>query len=682
MNSTSNLELVTCLLGKGAASTLIGTTQSGKSTFVGMLAKNSGVAQLLVTREASGKGSTTLTEIIATDHPDLPENTLFVYLVLRRLTQHDISDDNKMLGGILFSAVKEYSRSLDHQAYRGKIESALNSALQNPENTRLEYKLRELVNDDTAKQRMLEILLSFNLEKLSGFYNQVTAAHPKKAAESLSHFTELLVKSNAFATEVDSFWDFCTRFVNQEAEMLRVRLLEHGAESNATPDRTTLCVALTKDDVDSDITKLLLSSENQSKEYLFRSMSLVFRGADSLFSDENSDGLVISEIADRKIRCFRVLDTEGLFHETTAAVIDETERVFDILAQEGSSRIILTINADISGTVKNGYEVIRRMMTDAKRDIEIYPLFTHYDVRMRSASKEGRYRFSMTQDQPIDWEDIMQIVDAEQDTFLKDLDHILTSSEAKHKPVILGCCRAALALDMDDAMEAMLFHAGITYYEAVRKLVSAMLKRQSICGNRFRVLEKAYQCAGFRLDSVPPQSVNTLFTNISQCKDKKLYASTVRACVRKWNNCGDAHHSRVSSNTCGFENISTDFVPEIRNLGVKLLPNISFDLTAALSVSDDAHAFTESLMQHLKKNQNFGREVAELIGQEAYDCGFKKGDGFAFQYERLNDMFSYVTERFFPADKIRISPQLEKKLNDALTMCVRNFIDTNCVVVY
>jgi hypothetical protein len=92
--------------------------------------------------------------------------------------------------------------------------------------------------------------------------------------------------------------------------------------------------------------------------------------------------------------------------------------------------------------------------------------------------------------------------------------------------------------------------------------------------------------------------------------------------------------------------------------------------------------FVIDLMTFLLTQQNVGREVAKLIGKEAYTEGFIRGEEFKYQYERFIDMLQYVQNNYFSTDTINFTQKFEYCLIEAVKNCIRDFVDAKCIIVY
>lgn len=677
-----NTEIIKSLLGKGDSTLFTGTTESGKSTATEVLAKSPIVQEFLSVREANGKGGTLPVEIVATDNRTIPEDSLFMKAVLQAKTIGDCNDDNEFLGNVIYSGIKDYARNSDEKVYKNKIIKTICNAIAHPANESLAYKIKEMSDDDLSK--VVELVMRFPLDTIGGIYREMLARNTKKGQHGVRIFIELLSARSELSSLVEEFWDIVVEIVNREIKTLHDDLLNAGAVfENVSEGVDVFYIELTENDIGNDITSTLLKSEYGSKEYLLSDVSLVFRGDDFLFSDVNSDHLIVSERDGEPIKCFRVIDTQGLFHETGVVAREEAERIIDMLSEFHCGRLILLISSNVTNTVKDGYEAIRLMLQEAKRDIEVYPIFTHVDESVKTSSHQNRTsKFSRSKSN-IDWEKVTENVLKEQDDFINDLKGILSESTEKRKPTIVSVHRAAILSDPDSTMEDVLERRKITYPDALKGLVHDMLAQQAKQNTRVRVTEEAYTCATIDFSGVGKQDISSLYQNlVVDCKGKRLYASTVRACDRKWRWAGNVHVSNVIANDYGYVNIETKFVQEIRNYAMTFKSRIKFNVDKCVPNEANREDFINSLNGYLLVNQNFGREMAKLIAQEAYRQGFEKNKGFAYQYERFEEMLQYTQDIYFNASSINPSDVIINCLNHALAICIRNYIDTRCIVVY
>ena len=675
------LDAIKKVEGKGEPIISVGTTGSGKSALDEACAMHEATQHLLSLRVSSGKGSTATSSIIATDYKEIPEDKLIVTASLIFKTAAEFSDDNELLGNIIYEAAKNFSKNHDENQYKAKLKTVFNSSLQQPANDSLAYKIKDL--NDNKKTELVNILSSFPVQDVMNIFNEASSRNTKKGQKGSQIFTELLSSKDSFKEAIQNFWSFIEQFLKQELDALKNELDASGAYIEKIQNENYRFIAiLGEEDYDNPLVSKLLRSENGSKEYLLSDISLIFRGANYVFDFPDKDFLTVSEIDDTKIRCVRIIDTQGLFHTTGVKVKDESERIIDLLTEFHTNRLILVVNSFINDTVKNGYEAICTMLQEVNRDIDIYFFFTHWDEYLKNfgAQSSSGSRFSRRSE--IDWKEKFLVAVSEQNDIENLFRNAIKSNTSKRTPQIIGCYRAAILSDSTNKMEDILEENGICYPSALKALFSDLVRNEAQRGHRFRVISSVDDCVDIDSSKLSAQNISALYENLLDCKDLKLYASTVRACVRKWTESGTIHNSFVAANEYGFQNIKTIFVQEIRNYSHQFLKSLSFDVSLLLSDSTDEHAFIEEMMAYFSANQKFGREVAKLIGKYAYEQGFCKDKTFKYQYARFTDMLQYAQDSYFMAKYIPCTETFKFCILEAAKKCVRNFVDSRCVVVY
>lgn len=674
---------IAAVQGKGNPIVTSGTTESGKSTMMAALAKNSEVQELLSIREADGKGSLSEVEVIATDYEGIPENKLVVVAKLSRKTIADCNDDNDFLGNILYSAAKDYSKNPNIEVYKNKVIKTLQNGLNHPTNESLAYKIKDMSDSDF--DTVAEIINGFTIDNVMNIYNEMMAKNPKKGQNGVKIFTELLSSKPVFTNLIEAFWETIVDLVNCDVTTLREDLSKNGASVEEDSEGNAhFIIALGEGDKDSSITKTLLKSEEGSKEYLLSDISLIFRGANYIFDVKNSDLLIVSEHDGKPIRCLHLIDTQGLFHAVGVKAKEESERIIDMLSEYHSNKLILVINSYITDTVKDGYESIRIMLQDASRDVEMYLLYTHWDEYLKTYSQQSGDSGKFSRGRAsIDWKQKTDDAISEQNNLISSFKDSLSSNSAKKKPRLINIYRAAILTDPESRMEDELEEREFVYQNALKHLIEDVLCEQAKLGPRPRVIEGIEQCITFDLTNASKQDISSLYNNLVQdCKGLKLYASTVRACNRHWCNFGEKHKSFVVANVHGFSNIETNFVQEIRNYTMTYRNRLRIDTANFVPDASEGNKFCDDLVRYLTNNQSLGREVAELIGNEAYKNGFEKNKGFSYQYNRFQDMLEYTQNVYFNAPSISPTAKFVDCLNQAAQNCVKDFVDANCIVVY
>lgn len=680
--SNEVMEAISRVEGKGDPIIAAGTTGSGKSAVEEASASHPVTQALLGIREASGKGSITKASTIATDYEMIPEDKLIILAELHRKTIAECGDDNELLGNVLYSGAKDYSKNPDESLYKTKLTKALRNLLEHPANDSLGYKLKDI--DETKYDALMEVILKFDLSQVMIVYNEMRAKTSKKGQKGIRIFIELLSSRESFQELVAEFWDLAIDFINQEVEELRGRLERNGAIVKVkTEGGYKFTALLGEEDLDSEMAEILLKSEEGSKEYLLSNVSLIYRGADYIFDVGNKEALTVAEIGDTKIHCIRIIDTQGLFHSTGVKAKDESERIVDLLSEFHSTKLLLVVNSFITDTVKDGYDAISMMLQEANRDIEVYLLFTHWDEYLKSFANQSGTVSRFSRRSSIDWTEKYKEASSEQQRVVDRFHAAVNDNTSKKKPKMIGVYRAAILSEDGNKMEDILDDEGIQYPNALNLLFTDMVKRATVNGERYRVMEGIDKSVSIDSSKFGKQNISALYVNlVNECKNLKLYASTVRACNRKWMNAGDVHESNVVANDYGFQNISTKFVQEIRNYAMNYAKKLNIDAKAYLPEGENEEKFLTDLMLYLTAQQNLGREVAKIIGNESYSEGFERAKEFKYQYQHFTDMIQYAQDNYFIADTIYFTDKFKNCLIKAAEKCIQDFVDSKCIVVY
>lgn len=680
--SNEVMEAIGRVEGKGDPIVAAGTTGSGKSAVEEASASHPVAQTLLGIREASGKGSVTKASTIATDYEMIPEDKLVMLAELHPKTIAECSDDNELLGNVLYSGAKDYFKNPDENLYKTKLAKALTNLLEHPANDSLGYKLKDIGDD--KYDELIEVILKFDISQVMIIYNEMLAKTSKKGQKGVRVFIELLSSRESFREIVAEFWKLVIGFINQEVQELCDKLESNGAVVEVKLEGGYKFTALLgEDDIDSEIAEILLKSEEGSKEYLLSNVSLIYRGADYIFDVGNKDALTVAEIGDTKIHCIRIIDTQGLFHSTGVKVKDESERIVDLLSEFHSTKLLLVVNSFVTDTVKDGYDAISMMLQEVNRDIEIYILFTHWDEYLKSFANQSGTVSRFSRRSSIDWSEKYKEAFYEQQKVVDRFNAVVNDNTSKKKPKIIDVYRAAILSEDGNKMEDVLDYEGVQYPDALNLFFTDLVKQATINGNKYRVVEGLEESVSIDSSKFGKQNISSLYSNlVNECKNLKLYASTVRACNRKWINAGNVHEAHVVANDYGFQTITTKFVQEIRNYAMNFVKKLDVDAKTYLPNQGDEEQFIADLMAYLTAQQNVGREVAKMIGSESYSEGFVRAKEFKYQYERFTDMIQYAQDNYFIADTIYFTEKFENCLIEAAKKCIRDFVDSKCIVVY
>lgn len=673
--------------GKGDPILLIGATGSGKSAFLTECAKTDIVKCLLSMRESEGKGSRIPTTVCVTDHKDIPDDCLIMTADVCYQTPADCGDDNNFLGNLLYTAAKEYERSAEEEKYRAKLSNTMTHTLDHPANDSLAYKLKDM--DGAQRKKLLELLSRFAVDDVMALYHEMQAKDTKKGQDGLKIFIDLLSNREKLKPLITEFWDAAVAYINREAEELCRELSDAGARVNEISERSYhFTVVLGADDAPtsdgqsgSALACTLLKSEDSSKEHLLSNVMLIYRGADRMFEVPHKGTLTVAEADGNQIHCVKFVDTQGLFHSTGSQITGESERIIDLLSQYHSNRLLLATNSEVYNTTKDGYEAVTTTLQSVNRDIEIYVLFTRWDAYLKvTANRTGTGgRFGPRNS--IDWEALLLLALEQQSKIVEQYTNALALNTSKKKPRIVGVYRSALLSDPESKMEDVLARHKISYEHAIPAFLSDLAAQIAAKGPKYRVAEGIAEKVTLDTSASGEQSIPALYNNLARCTGAKLYASTVRACIRKWCDSGNVHKSVVFANSHGFQNINTYFVQEIRNYAMLYVKKMLFQFDGFLANEEDAAAFQEDLLKYLTAQQNLGRQVARILGQEAYTEGFEKCKGF-LQYQKFEAMLQYLLDTYFTGPSIPLTPKFEECLIRAAQACISNFIDAKCIVVY
>lgn len=674
--------------GKGNPILLIGATGSGKSVVITECAKGGPVQRLLSERESEGKGSLIPTTVCVTDHKDIPDNCLVMAADVRYQTPAGCGDDNNFLGNLLYTAAKEYDRSSEKEKYNAKLSNAMTAALEHPANDSLAYKLKDM--DEEQRKQLLNILMKFEIDDVMAVYYEMRATNTKKGQEGLEIFIKLLSTRETLSDRITDFWKAAVDYINSEAEELRHELEEAGAYVNEISEEGYHFVAVLGEDEVAALDRndgnaiacTLLRSEDGSKEHLLSNVSLIYRGTDHMFEVPHKDTLTVAEAGGNQIHCVKFIDTQGLFHSTGLQIADESERIIDLLSEYHSNRLLLVTNSEVYNTTKDGYEAVTTTLQAVNRDIEIYTMFTHWDTYLKGIANQTGAGGRFGQRNSIDWEEKFPQAVEQQGKVVERFNTALTLNTSQKKPRMIGVYRAALLSDSESKMEDVLEQHKVSYRHAISAFMSDLTAQIATKGPKYRVTEGAAEKVTLNPPVSGQQSIPALYNNLVACKGLKLYASTVRACIRKWCESGNIHKSAVMANNYGFQNINTYFVQEIRNYAMLYVKKIHLQFDGFLPNEADTAAFQEDLLKDLTAQQNLGRQVARILGQEAYREGFEQRKGFRYQYQRFEDMLQYLQNTYFMSPSIPLTPRFEECLIQAAQKCIANFIDAKCVVVY
>lgn len=689
-----SVETVMDLESKGEAVVLAGETQAGKSSFIETAAESTSVMNLLATREAEGKGTTANTIISITDCEGIPEDKLVVTGRLEPKNLADISDDNETFGSILYSVAKFDDKNPNNPMLRReKCISALNHALKDASNESLPYMFRGSFESGSGelKDEFIDLLLALDSSKLNLIYNEAIEAK-KKGQKTVAKFTNLVSNCEDFSEFIKKLWDLALKIVNNELNKFREEIKASGAYFYN--DDTRFIVALGNEDIGSKLAVDLLKSEKGSKEYLISDLHLIFRGSDDYL---NSNQFTVTQITAENgtttnVHCIRLIDTKGLFHAPGVTIKSEAERIEDILSEYHSSKMIIIKNSFISDTSKDSAIALSTFLRDAGRNIDVAILFTHWDQYLESYGKHGMANKFIKPTTRIDWYQKFAEAERDQNELIEYFNQSVRENENKRKPCIIGVYQAAMINDSESTRDMVLDKHDFYYTTAMQKIFEDFAANDKKRGPKFKVkgsvidafskspADASGESQFFTIGKEGTLDISNLYMNLIECKDKKLYAATVRACVRKWCKIGNEHISDVASNDYGFMNIKTSFVTYIRNIGRnQMLNQTEFNVTYLLD--DENPDFLNELKRFC--SDTVGRKLAIILGDDAYRNGYCKtlNMSFPYLYKRFQSMLEYAHTKYFGKKQIDKN-NLISAFEAALKSCIIEFIDTKCIVVY
>lgn len=665
---------------KGEPVALIGAVGSGKSTVIESLALNEGVQSLLSLRETQVKGSVSQTNIVITDFSEIPEDCLIVTAKLRSRTAIDLVDDNVLLGKIIYSAFKK-TQSGNKEDYRKNLAKQLERELEHPANDTLAYLLQKIKKED--KTKLLNAIGNLPFEKIGFLYSEAFVKNNNSSKNADLIFSYLLTKSKECQEGIEAFWEIVLELVNKGYEALKLKLekyklvLEDSSgkmcEFIAVFDKDTM-----EDDAEMEIANALLNPA-YSQEYLLEDTTLIFRGRESLFKADGDFFTVLEkEDGEEKIHCIRLIDTMGLFHVTEATSNNEISRIIDILTGYHCNKMIFVMSAENSDITQKTEDALYKFLTDVNRDFSIYFLYTHWDSYLYSCSINHRTISKFNANRlKSDWSEIYNDAKDLLHRRARLLDFALKTNDSKRKPMIKRFYHAAVVSEVD-VIRTTLENNNVLYSEACNNIIMDMVSdTKEEIKYRVKRLDKDY-CATI---GKKKNGLDSLYQNLIECKDKKLYPAIVRACVNKWRNYGAVYESHILQNDYGYENITTTFVQEIRNYFLSLLKNVSSPDYADILVDPSQNEkFREDLMKYFTSNQNLGRKATKLIAKDAFEHEYKADKKYLNEF--FHDMLQFTQENYFPSKDIACTFKSEECLYKAMDECMHDFINERCTVVY
>lgn len=570
-------------------------------------------------------------------------------------------------------------KKLDPTAYEKKVREQLDKELGATEkgknssaidNTTLAYKLRDISGE--WKGELLGSLLAFQPEDLLPNFQE---SRTKTGKDDFDGFKNLIRKNMRLQELIGHFWDVVVRYLNDSLKRLEQELIAEGAEIHESGNAKEFFVVLDERSIEKPLVRSPLVSECGSKEYFLNDFTLIFRGYPDMFPENDCRYLTVLEREGRAIHCWKFIDTQGLFHVQKATSYTEATRIQDMLAGSHSYRMILILDSRISDTSKNGDGAISRLLSDINANLELYFIYTHWDLYLKDFQHKVPYSpVGRPRREKVNWDKRFEEKKSLQKQRHEGFQESLSRNGNKRRPSICGQVSSAILNDQESPAETLLEKENITDKKSLTALLGEILKKERESGQKFRVTKDLEGCFTLNTGGLGVVSIKALYKNLNACKTGRLYASTVRACVRKWRYIDDVHKSDV---------IETAFVQEIRNLVQNfLVKRLEFDLTPYLCEPSDADQASKALTKVM--TGSLGCEVAKEIGERAYHGGFEQpipGTPFPYQYERLHHMFEYTQEHFFNTEDVSLSQEFQEILQVCVKNCLKLFVDENCILV-
>lgn len=696
--------LVRMLAEKGEPIVLVGAGSTGKSTSISALAKTETVQRLLSERETTKRGNAIPMSIMVTDFSLLLEDALLISGELCKHTAATNSDDNALLGLILYyvarDCVGKEADDRDVKVYRRAIENAISLAKDNKWSCVIKNILRGEVNKSLT---FVEILMEFPMEEIMLLYYESQYGTAKQMVVAAKRLEELILKRSSLKKIVEKYWEFLFEDRNQEVNYLIEQLKDRGtvtdSSTNGQDSNIKFMVQLDKRDIGSELVRKLLRNKEEGDVPILSNAMLIFRGRESLFDmkPEQADYYTVIEdpntkmpnVEKRKIMAMRIVETIGLFHDEQSTIQEEAERIIDLLSQYHSNKLIVTVNSNVTSVTKRGYEAVYMMLSTVMREVEVSVLYTHWDEVMNQfvEHRVKAYDRFLPISQPVEWEEI-DYVDAinkqkeNGDTIFREC---CIKNRGRKPPTIVGFYRAGMLLGINGEMDKWLFNSRMTYPDAFCSIFEdwaelGVKKNDMKYKVRPTLSEMEENLTGtYRSKRM---SIPSLYHNLLECKRQVREPAMIQECIHKWCKMGLEYNEESGE-------VQTIFVREIRNYAQALYtsgfykPSQDYDIYLAAK-EERTEEFAKDIELYLK--QHIGREVAKVIGERAAKVGidYEVDEKLKCrnQCEFFHGMLQYTQENFFYAPQIDVTEQFEKCFDQAINNCVKNFVDLKCIGVY
>jgi hypothetical protein len=647
------------------------------------MAESDTVCNYLIMREASGKGSLIDTEIVISDAQTLDVDKLYVAGTVNPVTPAFLAnDDNAFIGKILYSGALELQRNGNRNGnYEEKLRKAYDNEIKSPANNSLAYKIMAMTQEQ--QEQIVEKLKDFEKDQILQLYNEAKSlekARNKKGQFARSQFIEALSRDDKLGMSINNFYKKVSDCLNEEIDNFRSKIEDWATIEEETAENWQFYLALGAD-TDQEIAEYLLKSEAGSREYLFSSLSLTFRGASWLFDHDEVNALNVGETDGVPFRALRLIDTMGLFHDTGVTKEDECDHIIDILSNYHTKFLLFAYNMDIDVTVKNALETMREFLRTAKFNTSVITLVTKLDLflasNMNPSRGTGRFEFKQqsAEERQNQAERAYNMAVALQSSYERSFRDDLSGNDNKHKPDYVGQILYGLP-GSDAIVDGLLQKKQRMYKESVQSFVE-LLCQQVSKKPKIRVINPDDILQNHSLKQ-GPRNVDAIIQSLVDCKNLKLYASTVAAANRKWP-LELIHKSVVMANDWGYVNIETKFVYPMGNYGRDLLDNITLNAKCFATAADRA-AF-EAAFQTEKTR--LGKLFVAEVYRDVYQRGFLANPTvYMPQYKRFQKMLDLTIRDYFPQTPISPTTSAQDCVIRAIRKLISDIVDYQCIVVY
>ena len=686
------IKLLSNLIEKGDPIVIIGISGSGKSTFIVQTANSQSVRKILRRRLAHGKGTLCDTKIIVSDYDGLPNDAIILTGQLKKYTGLDVNQENKLLGWIVYMAIKDYykdnNNSEDYKtfAYTENLLKYLKEKIERSENDTTEFQLKN-AGDETLKL-IIEPLYSMDIRFLGSLYeeNLNDIIKSKSTETKIKSFTDLLVRRASSDEKlkicIQQFWENIAEHINYNIRCIKDKIDTYNLIHDYTPnikDDNTIELIVTENDINNEMVDGFLNGEKKGNELYVDDLTIIYKN-NEMFSNNDMNKFAVMEIGNKIIHNLCLIDTKGLFHSQEVTSEDEKERIIDIAERYHCDKIIFTSNANVDVMVKNGMSAILQFYKNSKKNIKTYFLLTHFDELLLNVK-----RHHIEEDWALDGfeKDAFEVALAD---LQKDIDYALEDNPSKQKPkkpicITCGmlCGDAGASYSIDDVI-----NSNECSYNATLDFILNDIQRDS---NKITYkiknesdLKCYIQVPGGKYDFT--KIVLNLLDCRNDCEDiSPIHPSwkTVEAIRRHWKYEGMEFESKARGLDSGYSKTSSYFVREIRNfVDNSLCDKVSIDVNGlSLLNEEQKQSLKKDLESYLK------RELSTEVVKKIYNALEKDTDDFHIShYTYLRELLYNLQIKYFQYKHMYLMQDFIFAYHSAVQKCKIDFINQKCVEVY